>query len=326
MFYSVQANEAAERKLAQWLGVEATLIYPSVTLANMSLLPGLVGKGDVLAVDRLAHHSIHEGAKIAHDNGADVQGFAPATGEVLQSVLQGRPHGNCVVAVDGVYSMQGTTPPLRELDAVARAQGGVMYIDDAHGTGTFGDHGRGMAMRELGRLNDVIMVGSLSKAFSCMGAFVTCTEELKLLLKMSSGTYVFGGPVPPPYLEAVCTVCDILMSDEYETIIGRLRQRIRRLVDGLRALDLMVLGNDSAIISVLVKDRALAMHAGRYVFDRGFYVQSVTYPAVPVNNAVLRIQANANHPMDAVEGLIEAMADARDALKLPRASQWGKPR
>jgi len=319
-FYSVQANEEAERKLAQWLGVEATLIFPSVTLTNMGLLPGLARRGDLLAVDRLAHNSLHEGAKIAHDNGADLQVFHPCTPEVLQDLLHSRPYTQCLVAVDGVYSMQGTTPPLRELDQVTRAHGGVLYIDDAHGTGIFGDHGRGTAMRELGTLQDVIMVGSLSKAFSCLGAFVTCTEELKPLFKMASSTYVFGGPVPPPYLEAICVVCDILMSDEYEAISARLRERIRLLVDGLHALDLAVLGHDSPIVAVLVQDRTRALQAGKWLFDHGFYVQSVAYPAVPVNVSVLRIQVNANHPLQAVQGLLEALGHMRKVIELPKAS------
>lgn len=324
-FYSVEANLVAEEKLAQWLNVDATLIFPSVTLANMGLLPGLAYKGDLLAVDRLAHSSVHEGAKIAHDNGADLEIFDPCTPEVLEGVLNKYPGRSAIVAVDGVYSMLGSTPPLRELDAVARANGGVMYIDDAHGTGIFGDHGRGTASRELGSLRDVIMVGSLSKAFSCLGAFVTCTEELKLLLKMASPTYVFGGPVAPGYLEGVCTVCDILMSDEYEVIIGNLQQRIRRLVDGLRELDLVVLGNDSPIVSVLVKDRSRAMQAGKWLFDHGFYVQSVTYPAVPINESVLRIQVNAIHPMEAVDGLLNAFVDLRKEIDLPKASSMVAP-
>jgi 7-keto-8-aminopelargonate synthetase-like enzyme len=319
-FYSVEANDVAEKKLAQWLGVETTLIFPTVTLANIGLVPGLAGKGDVLAVDRLAHNSILEAAKIAHDNGADLRIFEPCTGAVLQGVLPEKPEGGCVVAVDGVYSMQGTTPPLKELDQVARARGGILYVDDAHGTGIFGDHGRGTAMRELGTLDNVLMVGSLSKAFSCMGAFVTCTEELKVLLKMSAPTYVFGGPVPPPYLEAVCVVCDILMSDEYTTIIGNLRTRIDRLIQGLQAMDLMVLGNESPIVSILVKDRTAAMQSGKWLFDHGFYVQSVTYPAVPINAAVLRIQVNANHPMEAIDGLLNALGQMRGEIPLPKAS------
>lgn len=170
IFYSVEANEIAEQKLAQWLGVEDTLIYPSVTLANMGLIPGVAGRGTLLAVDRLAHSSIHEGSKIAHDNGADLRIFDPCTPEVLEGVLGQAQYEDCVVAVDGVYSMQGCTPPLRELNQVTLAHGGILYVDDAHGTGIFGDHGRGTAIRELGNLNDVIMLGSLSKAASCSRA------------------------------------------------------------------------------------------------------------------------------------------------------------
>ncbi|HSX78443.1 MAG TPA: pyridoxal phosphate-dependent aminotransferase family protein [Candidatus Saccharimonadia bacterium] len=319
-FYSVQANAEAERKLAHWLGVEATLIFPSVTLVNTGLLPGLVRRGDLLAVDRLAHNSIHEGAKIAQANGAEVQVFHPCTPETLQTLLRSTQYNQCLVAVDGVYSMQGTTPPLRELDEVTRAHGGVLYVDDAHGTGIVGDHGRGAAMQELGTLQNVIMVGSLSKAFSCMGAFVTCTEDLKQLFKMASSTYVFGGPVPPPYLEAIGVVCDILMSDEYEAIIARLRARIRLLVEGLHALDLAVLGGDAPIVAVLVKDRTRALQAGKWLFDHGFYVQSVAYPAVPVNAALLRIQVNANHPLQAIEGLLEALGHLRQVVALPTAA------
>ena len=319
-FYSAEVNEEAERRLAGWLGVESVLIFPSVTLANMGLLPGLAQRGDLLAVDRLSHNSIHEGAKIARANGADVQVFHPCTPEVLREALGAGQYERRIVAVDGVYSMQGTTPPLRELDQVTRAAGGVLYVDDAHGTGLFGEHGRGTAARELGGLRNVIMAGSLSKAFSCLGAFVTCTGDLKQLFKMASSTYGFGGPVPPPYLEAVCVVCDILMSAEYEAIVARLRQNVRLLVDGLRAMDFVVLGSESPIVAVLVNDRTRALQAGKWLFDHGFYVQSVTYPAVAVDAAVLRIQVNANHARQAVQELLDAMARMRKIIELPEAS------
>lgn len=308
-FHSVLASREAEERLARWLGVEATLIFPTVTLANMGLLPGLVRRGDLLAVDRMAHNSIQEGAKIARDNGARLEQIWPCTREQLREVFERAPYEGCVVAVDGVYSMTGESPPLLELDQITRAHGGVLYIDDAHGTGIFGENGRGTAFRELGRLDRVLLVGSLSKAFSCMGAFVTCTEELKLLLKMISSTYIFGGPVPPPYLEGIIAACDILSSPEYELIIGRLRQRVERLVSGARALGYVVLGGQSPIVSLLLKDKERTIRAGKWLFDRGYFVQSVIFPAVPANGAVLRIQVNANHPTEAIEGLLEALHD-----------------
>lgn len=321
-FYSVQANLDAEAKLARWLGVEDTLIFPTVTLANVGLLPALAGVHDRLIVDRLAHNSIHEGAKVAKANGAVVKKMSPCTAERLTAMLDdtSAPRGDdsgLVVAVDGVYSMAGSSPPLAELDRVARAHGGVLYIDDAHGTGIFGPHGRGMAARELGRLDNVLMVGSLSKAFSCMGAFVTCTHDLKLLLKMKSNSYIFGGPVPPPYLEAICVVCDILNSPEYDQIMQRLQSRISQLVAGLERLNLTVLGGEAPIVAVLVQDEEKTLRAGRWLFERGYYVQSVLFPAVGFNQGVLRIQVNANHSEEAIDGLLNAFAELKKGIRLP---------
>ncbi|HWY87141.1 MAG TPA: pyridoxal phosphate-dependent aminotransferase family protein [Gemmataceae bacterium] len=315
-FCSIEANVEAEARLASWLAVEDTLIFPSVTLANMSLLPALAGARDLLVVDRQAHNSIQEGAKIAGANGARIAVLAPCTPERLESLLAREKYKGCVVALDGVYSMTGASPPLAELDRVARAHGGVLYIDDAHGTGIFGPRGRGMAARALGRLDQVLMVGSLSKAFSCLGAFVSCSSDLKLVLKMKSSSYIFGGPVPPPYLEAIRVVCDILCSSEFDTLMGKLRRLIQRLVAGARSLDLPVLGGDSPIVAILIQDEAKTLRAGKWLFDRGFYVQSVIFPAVPLGGGVLRIQVNANHSREAVDGLLSALADLKKEMCL----------
>src|SRR5262249_44615903 len=209
-------------------------------------------RGDLLVVDRLAHNSVHAGAKLAAAEGTTVAELSPCEPEMLSRILKRRRKARGrLVAVDGVYSMLGSVPPLTELDQVARQHGGVLYIDDAHGTGVIGRKGRGAAFAALGRLDNVMVAGSLSKAFSCMGGFVTCTPELKLLLKMKSDTYLFGGPVPPPYLEAVCVVCDILMSPEYERLVGRLRELVRRFAHGARELGYHVLGDQSPIVSIL---------------------------------------------------------------------------
>src|SRR5262249_21820103 len=104
-FASVQANVVAEEKLASWLGTAATLIYPSVTLANVGALPGLVGRQDLLVVDEQAHNSIHEGARIAKANGVPVKTFDHCDPAALQKVLDGvESYRVAVVAIDGVYS------------------------------------------------------------------------------------------------------------------------------------------------------------------------------------------------------------------------------
>jgi 7-keto-8-aminopelargonate synthetase-like enzyme len=317
-FCSVSLCEEAEYRLARWLGVEDTLIYPSVTLANIGLIPGIAAKGDLLVVDRQSHDTIHQAAKIAAADGAILEEVHPLCAEALERILEKSSAKNRIVAVDGVYSMTGRIPPLKQIDEVTRRYGGILYVDDAHGTAVVGPGGRGAAYLSLGGLEQVLMVGSLSKAFSCMGAFVTCNSKLKRMLKLRSSTFIFGGPVPPPYLAAVCAVCDILESPEYDRMLGRLQGLMRRLVDGVRELGLTVLGGEAPIVSVVIGEMEQTLLAGKWLFDRGFYVQSATYPAVPLNAGLLRILVNANHSDEALDGLLAALGEMKEHFKLGR--------
>jgi glycine C-acetyltransferase len=321
-FASVEANIQAEEKIAQWLGTEAALIYPSVTLANMGAVPGLVGRQDLLVVDEHAHNSIQEGARIAKANGVRLGHFSHCDPVDLDRVLcESKPYRIALVAIDGVYSMSGALPPLRELNKVAQRHDAVLYVDDAHATAVIGTRGRGTVLDALGTYENAFTVGSLSKGFSCMGAFIGCTKEFKQILKVRSNTYIFGGPVPPPYLEAVITVCDILMSSEYDLLIGRLRGNCRRLMSGLVDMGLAVLGGETPIISVLVGDEGNTLRAGNFLFERGYYVQSVTFPAVPYHGGVLRAQVNANHKPSSIDGLLEAYAALTKVIPLPAPDQ-----
>ncbi len=317
-FSSVRANVDAEERLASWLKTEAALIYPSVTLANMGAIPALVGRNDLLVVDEHAHNSIQEGAKIARANGATLARFSNCDPAALDHVFRNAgPRRTAVVAIDGVFSMSGALAPLAELNQVALEHNAVLYVDDAHATGTLGTKGRGTVLDALGSYDNALVVGSLSKAFSCFGGFIGCTAEMKELLKMKSNTFIFGGPVPPPYLEAILTVLDLIESDEYETLRARLDLNVRRLGSGLCRLGLAVLGGRPPIVSILVGDEADTLSAGRYLFDQGYYVQSVVFPAVPYHAGVIRIQVNANHSTAQIDGLLDAMAALRQVVTLP---------
>ncbi|HEY7153412.1 MAG TPA: pyridoxal phosphate-dependent aminotransferase family protein [Gemmataceae bacterium] len=317
-FSSVRANSEAEDKLAAWLGTEAALIYPSVTLANVGAIPGLLGRQDVLVVDEQAHNSIQEGAKIAKANGTRVFFFSHCNPQALEKVLDEAGDYRCaLVAIDGVYSMSGELPPLAELNRVCLERRAVLYVDDAHGTGVMGRQGRGTVLDALGNYDNTLVVGSLSKGFSCMGGFIGCTREFKLLLKMRSNTYIFGGPVAPCYLDAVCVVCDILNSPEYELLSARLERNICQLRSGLTGMGLVVLGGRTPILSVLVGDEEDTLNAGNFLFERGYYVQSVTFPAVPYHAGVLRIQVNANHLNESIAGLLDAVRQLKDKVRLP---------
>jgi 7-keto-8-aminopelargonate synthetase-like enzyme len=317
-FASVRSNIDAEEKLASWLGTGSTLIYPSVTLANLGAIPGLVSKRDFIAFDEFAHNSMQEGIKIARANGTAAARFRHNDPVDLAQVLKAaRPYNFALVCVDGVYSMGGDTPPLRELADVAMANDAILYVDDAHGTGVLGERGRGTVLAALGSYDNTLVVGSLSKAFSCFGGFIGCTPEMQLQLKIRSNSYVFGGPVPPPYLDAICTVVDILQSPEYAQLRATLDRNLRRLSAGAKALGLTVIGGQTPIISILVGDEGDTLRAGRFLFDRGYYVQSVLFPAVPYRAGVLRIQVNANHTPAELAGLLDALRALNREMTLP---------
>ncbi len=319
-FSSVRANTEAEDKLAAWLGTEATLIYPSVTLANLGAIPGLVGRQDLLVMDEQAHNSMQEGAKIAKANGVRVVSFSHCDPAALTQVLDSAgDYRVAVVAIDGVYSMSGELPPLARLNDVAQKRRAVLYVDDAHATGVLGTRGRGTVLDALGGYDNTIVVGSLSKGFSCAGGFIGCTASMKQLLKMRSNTYIFGGPVVPAYLDAVCEVCDILMSPDYDSLARRLNANRMQLMAGLRRMNLVVLGGATPIVSVLVGDEEDTLKAGNFLFEEGYYVQSVTFPAVPYHAGVLRIQVNANHTRESIGGLVDAIEALQQIVRLPHA-------
>jgi 7-keto-8-aminopelargonate synthetase-like enzyme len=315
-FASVRANIDAEQKLAAWLGVESVLIYPSVMLANLGAIPGLTGRQDAIAMDEMAHSSMQEAAKIARAGGTKVATFVHSDPQSLEQTLQGlRPYRCALVCIDGVYSMSGRVPPMADLNAVAREAGAVLYIDDAHGTGVLGEQGRGTVLESLGSYDNAFVVGSLSKAFSCAGGFIGCSARFQRLLKIRSSPYVFGGPVVPCYLEAIGTVLNILCSSEYEALRARLNRWIERLTCGLVALGLEVMGGATPIVSIKIGDEADTLKAGKFLFDQGYYVQSVLFPAVPYHAGVLRVQCNANHDDSSIDGLINAFARLNEVIR-----------
>lgn len=313
-FTGVRAHTVAEEKIAGWLGTEAAIIYPSVTLVNLGVIPGLVGRDDFVAADEMAHNSIHDGVRMARGSGVASAVFQHDDPDDLARVLAAaRPYRFALVCVDGVYSMSGTLPPLKEIAQVCRRHNAVLYVDDAHATGVIGSSGIGTVREALGDYDNTLVVGSLSKGFSCLGGFIGCPASLKTLLKMRSHTYIFGGPVAPCYLEAISAVVDILRSGEYPALIGRLQSHLKRFTSCSRELGYTVLGGLTPIIALEIGDEAQTLKAGRFLFDHGYYVQSVIFPAVPYHAGVLRVQINANHTIEQIDGLLTALMELRSA-------------
>ncbi len=314
-FSQVAPQVEAETKVAKWLGTEDAIIYPSVTLANMGALPALATRHDVIVLDQYAHNSMEEGTRIAKARGVRTAKFAHNDPADLDRVLRGlRPFRHAIVAVDGVYSMSGQLPPLVDFQRVAQAHDGFLYVDDAHGTGVLGTNGRGTVADALGGYDNTLVIGSLSKAVSALGGFIAGGRDAIEVIKLRSNSLIFGGPVPPAYLVAVCAALDVIMSPEYSAIRTALDANVRRLVDGATQIGFSVMGGLVPIVSVMIGSEEATLRAGRFLFDAGYYVQSVVFPAVPHGAGVLRMQVNANHKPDAIDGLVGALGELIQTL------------
>lgn len=309
-FTSAEVCVRAEERIAHWLGTESALLFPSVTLVNGGAIPALVTKKDVILADEYAHNSMTEAIRIANSNGTRSFAFKHNDPADLERLLMAaRPYAHALIAIDGVYSMTGDLPPLEEFQEVADRHDAVLYIDDAHGTAVMGDNGRGTVAAYPDVMRKSLVVGSLSKGFSCFGGFIGCPTAMQDVLKMRSNTWIFGGPIPPCYMEAVCTVLDILESDEYDKLMADLDRNRTLLVERATEQGWHVLGGETPIVSLFVGDEDDTLRAGQYLFQRGFFTQSVTFPAVPFRSGVLRIQVNANHTEEEMLGLTEALGE-----------------
>ena len=193
--------------------------------------------------------------------------------------------------------MTGDLPPLASSNESRCRHNAVLYVDDAHGTGVLGQQGRGTVLDALGNYDNTLVVGSLSKAFSCFGGFIGCPRDIQDAAEDALEHLHLRRAGAAPYLDAICTVCDIL---DFRRV--RLNSKagwqsnLARLTRGAQQLGPGRAGRRDA--DHLHPGRRRGGHAERaahFLFETGFYVQSVTFPAVPYHAGVLRIQVNANH-------------------------------
>ena len=179
--------------------------------------------------------------------------------------------------------MSGRIPPMAELNAVARACDAVLYIDDAHGTGVLGEQGRGTVLEALGSYDNTFVVGSLSKAFSCAGGFIGCPEPFQRLLKIRSQPLRLrraGRALVTSRRSARSSTSSARTSTERSARGSTRASAARPAAWPTSAWSSWAAA--TPIVSVLIGDEADTLNAGKFLFDRGYYVQSVLFPGRPV--------------------------------------------
>jgi len=308
-------HEALESELAAFFEQPAALAFATGYMANVGVIPALVGAGDVLVSDELNHASIIDGAKLARCEVAvfrhgDVDAFA----ETLARV---RPRARRVlVAVDGVYSMDGDVAPIAELTKLAHDQDAIVLLDDAHGTGTLGLRGRGSA-EAAGCLADVdVLMGTLGKSLGSFGAFVAGSERLRELLVNTARSFIFSCALAPAQVEAARAALRVVASEPWRR--ERLAANCDRLRARLAAHGIPTAPSTTHILPVVIGENAPTMAVCEALLERGYYAQGIRHPSVPRGTARLRITPMATHREDELDGLADAIAEVCSTIRTDR--------
>jgi 8-amino-7-oxononanoate synthase len=299
-------HEALEAELAGFHRREAGLVFSTGYMANVGLIPALVGQGDLLVSDALNHASIVDGARLAR---ADVEVFPHGDVARLEEILAraASTHRHVLVAVDGVYSMDGDVAPLRAIAPVCRRYGAILMVDDAHGTGTLGDGGRGSAELE-GVLDEVdILMGTLGKSLGSFGAFVVGSARLRELLVNTARSFIFSCALAPPAVAAARAALRVVEAEPERR--AALQRNAARLRERLGAHGLPTDPSTTHIVPVVIGGNAATMSVCEALLERGFYAQGIRHPSVPEGTARLRITPMASHTTEEVDALADAVAE-----------------
>jgi 8-amino-7-oxononanoate synthase len=311
--------EEIEERLTALLGCDDTLVLPTITHIHMSVIPLLAASGTIF-LDARAHKTIYDGCQIARARGAAVKKFRFEDPGHLEELLRAERDPARLVCMDGVNSMTGNAPDIREFAAVARKYNALLYVDDAHGFGVIGErspdeschYGRkgNSVIRHFDETYDnLVLVGGFSKAYSSLLAFIACTPDVKQLLKVAAPPYLYSGPSPVASLAAVLKGLDVNASrgDELRRVLCRLTARVLEHLDELGVYT----PNESGypIIEIPLSDHRRISEVGRFLFNNGVYVTLAAYPLVPKVDVGFRVQLTAANTDEQVDTLLAAIAE-----------------
>jgi 8-amino-7-oxononanoate synthase len=288
---------ALEQRLARLKGREACCVFGSGYLANTGVIPTLLGPGDLVLVDELAHACIWTGAKLS---GAQVVSFAHNDASDLRRKLDSGRAGarRALVATDGVFSMDGDLAPLDEIGAACRQWDAWLLVDDAHGLGVVGEGGRGVtSVYPEARVQ--LAMGTLSKALGGYGAYVCADRPVIDLIRTRARTFVYTTGLPPASVAAALAALDV-MAAEPDRVAAPLA-RARRFT---RALGLAEA--QSAIVPIVLGDAQTALAAAAELEAQGLLAVAIRPPTVPAGTARLRCAFSALHS----EAQVDRLADA----------------
>ncbi|XP_040207229.1 serine palmitoyltransferase 3-like isoform X3 [Rana temporaria] len=333
MGYLVKHQEV-EDLVAEFLNVEAAMVFSMGFATNSTNIPALVGKGCLILSDELNHASLILGARLS---GATIRVFQHNNMKNLEkllreAVIRGQPRSHrawkkILIVVEGIYSMEGSIVRLPEIVALKKKYNAYLYLDEAHSIGAVGATGRGVAEYFGTDPADIdVMMGTFTKSFSASGGYIAGKRELVTYLRTHSHSAVYATSMSPSVAEQILRIMKCIMGRD-GTLIGQ--KRVNQLAHNttyfrrrLRELNLITYGNeDSPVVPVLMYMPSKVGAFARHMLKKKIGVVIVGFPATPITEARVRFCISAAHTKEMLDKVLDELDKMGDILNVKHSRQ-----
>lgn len=306
-----RAHALLEERLAEFVSPHLqnarALYFCTGYMANLAVLAGLAaisGKETELFSESLNHASLIDGAKLSR---AKLHVYPHGDVASLRHMLAVSTAATKIVVSDSVFSMDGNLAPIPELLALCEEFNAWLVIDDAHGFGALGAHGRGVLEHYNLCSPNLVYMGTLGKSAGVGGAFVAAHADVIEWLVNKARPYIYTTAAPPALAHALLTSLDIIQGEEGQARRANLQALIAQLRRGLKLKRWTLMPSDTAVQPIVIGDNAESLKAAATLYEQGFWVPAIRPPTVPVGTARLRITLSAAHTAEDLALLIEAV-------------------
>jgi glycine C-acetyltransferase len=291
-----------EEKIAKFKGCESAIIYTSGFGSNSSTLLSLLQKEDVAILDRFVHASIIDGCQ-----GTNTKNFRHNNLDSLEKILKKYKdnYRTKMIAVDGVYSMDGDIAPLDKIVGLARKYNAYTFVDEAHATGVIGKNGKGTLEHHNVEGEIDLVSGTFSKALGGVGGFVAGTKEVIRMLHFYSRSYMFSTAMSPQTCASLLAAIEVIENEP--EIRHKLWNNIFYLRSNLRKMGFNIGNSETAIFPIIIGDDFKVKEICRELHEMNVYVNPVLYPAVPKKLARVRISLMSTHEKEHLDILLNAL-------------------
>jgi 8-amino-7-oxononanoate synthase len=302
-------HEVLEERLAKWMGFDSCLLFTTGYQAMLGTLVALADKDTTLVLDAYSHACILDGAFLAAGvpkNGPEIRFFNHNSAKSLERILKTRERPNALVVCEGVYSLDGDTANLKEFVEICDRHDAPLVVDDAHGTGTLGETGRG-TLEALGLQGRVpIVVSTLSKTFGGIGGLLLGPAEIVDHVKHTARSFLFSASLPVPIVAAATTILDMLESDGPK-LVAELHDKSRYFRAGLTEAGFDLGASSTHIMPVMCREerKTLFMHVA--LLECGVMMVPLTYPSVKYGEERLRVNVTRGHTREDLDRALELL-------------------